>query len=233
VSGRRMTQASQERDERLAREEKADDQFIAYVISWEKWIEVAEELLTASNILGERVIAQYGRWLEVTSEPQEDPEVFARLWTHEDEKLFGVHNLLLAYTMENFLKALYVKRKNAMLREQLAAQYEKRHARRMRGDPCGEEMAMRLAYIPFGLHDLNKIADAAEFRPLADYDRWLFTKFSRWAVWAGRYPVPKGSKDMSERKNTLSSQDPEDTAEMIGRIREAIEECPNPDEDSR
>jgi hypothetical protein len=218
-----------ELDEKLAREEKADRDFITHVLDWNKWIDVAHELFTASTVLGERVKAHYARWLEVSLEPQEDPEVVNRLWRHDDEKLFAVHNLLLAYTMENLLKALLVKRSNADLRERLRSQFEQRAAKRRKGELLRAGEVMRLPRVLFGKnHDLNELADAAKFGPLTSYDRWFFAKFGRWARWAARYPVPTSSRDMNDRKIDLNSDDPVATTKMITRICEAIQECPNP-----
>ncbi|HEV8609078.1 MAG TPA: hypothetical protein VGS98_03305 [Thermoanaerobaculia bacterium] len=205
----------------LERQRRANVEFFEGVLDWRKWVEVADELLVAADVLGERVEIHWSRWERAMEE--RDPAVFQALWAHADEKLFTGHNLLLAYVLENLLKALIVKRFPKDLATRI---FERRGKDAKRNQTDYFDEGMLLPY-PLDIHDLVKLASEAGLS-LNALEEQLLRHFYRWSLWSARYHVPKKSKDMTERKDILSSNDPREVIAMIDRIRAAIKECPEP-----
>lgn len=208
--------------EKRAWKRKARVEFFENVLDWRKWLEVADELLVAADVLGERVNAHWSRWEKAME--GNDPARFQALWDHPDEKLFTGHNLLLAYVLENLLKALIVKKSP----ETLAARiFAKRGKDAKQNEEDFFEQEMKLPPPLAGRHDLVRLANEAGFE-LRGLEQQVLERFTRWVVWSARYPIPTTSREMHDRKIDLHSGDQESVPALIARIRAAIEECPEP-----
>jgi hypothetical protein len=85
--------------------------------------------------------------------------------------VLGVHLMLVAYAIENLLKAALVRRPSHDLRRQVE----------------------RSARLPRQLatHDLSRLAKSLRIDITPD-EHGLLRRLARAATWSGRYPVPKG-----------------------------------------
>ncbi len=131
------------------------------------WIDLAEQLLNAAREL-EPTVAQY--WEDVIA-------------VHRDRKesvslpdYRGVHFMLVAYALENLLKAAIVKSDPAKYRSEASSQQLPRD---LKG------------------HSLIDLAKRAGLK--ADVaEEGLFLRLTRNSVWSGRYPVPIKAADAEQ-----------------------------------
>lgn len=136
-------------------------QFSQRLINVNLWIEKAEELLAAAQVLEAQVDAW---WSTVHLEDGQFVGPQAR------KNIQAPYFMLLAYAIENYLKALVVHRNRESLRNIMLAEIPK--------------------YIKG--HDLVKLARKINFE-LAVHEEELLTRLSRNSIWDARYPVPMDS----------------------------------------
>jgi hypothetical protein len=209
-----------ETEEQQERRIKANALFLVGVLNWRKWVEVADELEAAANVLGERVRVHWARWNKGVPLDQDASAVYEALVNHEDEKLFPGHNLLLAYVMENLLKALLVKKSPDELGKRLLRVFKNSI------DPAIFTDGVMFLPHPLKSHNLVELASEAGLS-LDEWETGTLRRFTRWSTWTARYHVPTKSKDMTGRKRDLRPDDPDNATRMIARIRAEIDEYPD------
>jgi hypothetical protein len=122
------------------------------------WIGKADELIIAANFLEPEVLKY---WSEFKGENSQTMVVPKRKCLQE------AYLLLIAYALENFLKALLVHQNQKTLKGFLHLNLPK--------------------YLHN--HDLIKLASQAGFK-IALPEEELFSRLSRFSMWAARYPLP-------------------------------------------
>jgi len=124
------------------------------------WIAKGEELLAAAKILEADLKP---KWSKVRVKKNKVISAARRL------DIQSVYLMLIAYSIENFCKALLIHRNRESLRNRL------------------------LTRIPNHIkeHDLQKLVNAIQLK-LSVYEQELLARLSRNSIWAARYPVPIG-----------------------------------------
>ena len=160
------------------------------------WIEKAEELFVAAQILEVEVVKYWG---EVRFEGTRLIHASCRKFVQ------GPYFLLIAYTLENYFKALLIHRNRESIRNRVLAKIPK--------------------YI--NEHNLLRLAHAVGMKLNVPEEELLF-RLSNNSIWAGRYPVPADPngiitvRKFSDGKSRLTAYlGPQD----IDRIHAFIERC--------
>ena len=170
------------------------------------WIEKADELISAANLL-EAEALKY--WSEIKVEN-------TRIVSIPNRKNVQVaYLLLIAYALENFLKALLIHQNQKTLKGRL------------------------LQKLPSYLlsHDLIELSSKARFNINVSEEE-LFCRLSRFSIWKARYPVPLYSdalanmKILSDEKAHFTDyykpQDINLIHNIIDRLRKYVEVIPKP-----
>jgi hypothetical protein len=182
------------------KEEKQDEMVElheAILLDAKLWIEKANQLLEVAEILTPHVVVA---------------------WKEKDrEHIKDIHSMLIAFAIENFLKALIVKTQPARVSCEL-----KNH-KEGKGNPC------------IFTHDINKLIKVAGVAEFHD-SRWaqLFTRLTHLAVWGARYPVstaPDGlglpiKTSLGERcilTNLRYEEDPKNLDRVINLLKKKLE----------
>jgi hypothetical protein len=132
------------------------------------WIEKADELIVAANFL-EADALEY--WSEIKVENNQIVSIPNRKNVQE------AYFLLIAYALENFLKALLIHQNQKTLKGWL------------------------LQKLPGYLlsHDLIELASKAKFNINVSEEE-LFCRLSRYSIWKARYPIPLYSDALANMK---------------------------------
>lgn len=131
------------------------DEFIKNVLDHELWIEKADQLLEVASFIEPRI---YETWDEVKNGG------FLK------EHYITTYFMLVAYALENLLKALYIKLNTDSVKKDL-------------------EEKGKLPKAIIG-HDLYRLAKELKVVEMEWGEDSLLQKVSRSAVWFGRYPIP-------------------------------------------
>jgi len=132
------------------------------------WIEKADELISAANLL-EAEALKY--WSEIKIENNQIAGIPKR------KNVQQAYFLLIAYALENFLKALLIHQNQKTLKGRL------------------------LQKLPGYLlsHDLIKLSSKARFN-ISVSEEELFCRLSRFSIWKARYPIPLYSDTLANMK---------------------------------
>ncbi len=132
------------------------------------WIEKADELVSAANILEEEVVKY---WSEIKIENNQ----IVGIPNHKDVQ--QAYFLLIAYALENFLKALLIHQNQKTLKGRL------------------------LQKLPGYLlsHNLIELSSKARFNINVPEEE-LFCRLSRFSIWKARYPIPLYSDALANMK---------------------------------
>jgi len=131
------------------------DRFIKNILDHELWIEKADQLLEVASFVEPRI---YETWDEV------------RKGGFLKEHYITTYFMLVAYALENLLKALYIKLNKDSVKKDL-------------------EEKGKLPEAITG-HDLYGLAKKLEVVEMDWGEEALLQRMSRSVVWFGRYPVP-------------------------------------------
>jgi hypothetical protein len=143
-------------------------QFSGRLTNTRLWIEKADELIVAANLLEAEAL---GYWSEIKVENNQIVSVPNRKNVQE------AYFLLIAYALENFLKALLIHQNQKTLKGWL------------------------LQKLPGYLlsHDLIELASKAKFNINVSEEE-LFCRLSRYSIWKARYPIPLYSDALANMK---------------------------------
>lgn len=164
-------------------------------ISSEKvWRNQAVELIAAANVLESVLRDRFkSRSKEFDKTPNQNPSV------PFPDGMLGVYRMLMAYALENLLKAKWVKLNVRGKRGQLLA----------------------VEKLPKELDDHNLVALAKRIHlDLKDEDEELLHRLTLYSTWAGRYPVPKKFQDLRPRWH--SSSEIRSIKQFVGRIKKQL-----------
>jgi len=142
-------------------------QYKEQVLDWQLWIKQADELLAASMKL-EPSIKKY--WLTATKYFDSIKGTYSPPPGFKPKQLLqGTYFMLMAYAIENLLKAILIK--------QSMEDYERE--------------VMRTHELPKDLkeHDLMALINKTNFK-INQTETNLLSRLCRNSVWQGRYPVP-------------------------------------------
>ena len=140
-------------------------QFSERLTDTKLWIEKADELISAANLLEPEVLKY---WSEIKIENNRIVSIPNRKNVQE------AYFLLIAYALENFLKALLIHQNQKTLKGRL------------------------LQKLPGYLnkHDLVQLASKIRFK-IDVFEEEFLRRLSRFSVWAARYPVPVDSNALA------------------------------------
>jgi hypothetical protein len=143
-------------------------QYSEQLIDTRQWIEKADELIIAANFL-EAEVLKY--WSEIKIENNQIVGIPKR------KNVQQAYFLLIAYALENFLKALLIHQNQKTLNGRL------------------------LQKLPGYLssHDLIELSSKARFN-ISLSEEELFCRLSRFSIWKARYPVPIDSDALANVK---------------------------------
>jgi len=166
------------------------------------WIVKGEELLAAAKILETDLRP---KWSKIRVKKNKVVSAPTGL------DIQSVYLMLIAYSIENFCKALLIHRNRESLKNRL------------------------LTRIPNYIkeHDLQKLVNAIQLK-LSVHEQELLARLSRNSIWAARYPVPtepsgiRAIEQFSDGKNYLtayfSRQDFDRIHRFLDRLRKYVQE---------
>ncbi|MCJ7508031.1 MAG: hypothetical protein MUO85_04780, partial [candidate division Zixibacteria bacterium] len=165
------------------------------------WIRKADELISAANFLEAEVLKFWSEIKIENNQPVSNPN---------RKCLQEAYLLLIAYALENLLKALLIHQNQATLKGFL-------HLR-----------------IPEYLwsHDLIELASKIRFN-IDVFEEELLLRLSRYSIWAARYPVPTGPDGLANMEKLsdgkahfiayYSPKDIDTIHNIINRLRKEVE----------
>jgi hypothetical protein len=139
------------------------------------WIRMADELIDAANVL-EADVVKY--WSEIQLDEHNHP-----VKTSNRKYVQGSYSLLIAYTLENYFKALLIHQNQKDLKGWL------------------------LTKLPGYLNDhvLGRLASKSKFK-LDTSEEELLCRLSRSSIWASRYPIPLEPKKLANVEKLSNGQ---------------------------
>lgn len=140
------------------------------------WVQKSAELLDSARMLEPSVRAVWKSRLDRDSR------------TETPAGVLGIYLMLVAYAVENLLKAALVKSRGAEFAEEVV------QSGRL-------PQAIRQAS-----HNLVDLAGLVDFQLTRD-EEWLMRRLTRAARWSGRYPVPLAVSDHSTREKLSDGTD--------------------------
>ena len=205
-------------EENLEWAEKADREFFDKLLDPKVWVSAADDLLLAASIIRPHVELY---WKNIFDRLQPGADRTPPDWTNS--RLIGALSLLVAYALENLLKALIVKRDDGGIATPLAKKYHAR-AKKRRGKQRVDAKADDFGLPPdLAKHDLNELANLAVVT-LDRFEADLLERLTQAVVWSGRYRIPRGANAYASKGTTTTSSDFEIADRVILRIRHAIVE---------
>jgi hypothetical protein len=180
-------------------------EFSHRLIDTSLWIRNAEELQAAAAVL-EIDIRLY--WSECRVKDNHVIQVSNRKYVQ------GPYSMLMAYSLENYLKAIIIHDKSDSLR------------------------GILLTDLPRYLNDHNLVQLAKQAKVTLDIsEEELLNRLSRFSTWAGRYPIPTGPnalttvRKLSDGKTYLAAylapHDIDRINKFIARLRTTLTERQN------
>ncbi len=177
-------------------------EFSHRLIDTSLWIRNAEELQAAAAVL-EIDIRLY--WSECRVKDNHDIQVSNRKYVQ------GPYSMLMAYSLENYFKAIIIHDKSDSLR------------------------GILLTNLPRYLNDHNLVQLAKQAKVTLDIsEEELLNRLSRFSTWAGRYPIPTGPnalttmQKLSDGKTYLAAylapHDIDRINKFIARLRTTLTE---------
>lgn len=142
-------------------------QYEEQVLDWQLWIKQADELLAASKKL-EPSMKKY--WLTVTKYFDPVKGTYSPPPGFKPKQLLqGTYFMLIAYAIENLLKAILIKQSIEKYKREI-----------MRSHKLPEDLKE---------HDLMVLVNKAKFT-INQTETNLLSRLYRNSIWQGRYPVP-------------------------------------------
>ena len=176
--------------------------FSSRLLNVTEWLKKADDLIDTASLLETKVIQV---WDDLKSEHL-GKEVTPK---HKRTGYFGTYFMLMAFAIENILKAKIISKKRLEFRKFIDQE---------------EKLPTEIKS-----HDLYKLANILNIS-LEAGEEGLLRRLSRSAVWAGRYPVPLKYQDLIAQRYSNGSErgtsaffksDIQRVKELLNKLRNA------------
>jgi len=159
-----------------------EKQYQERLLHWQFWLDKADELVTAARLLEPEI----KRYWENAAAKQIGKSKKKKSGITRYPLLQDIHFMLIAYAIENYLKA-------AILRTD--------------SDKLANEIKVGKKSVPEQIttHDLYKLAKDVGLKPNADEEELLIRLYQS-STWRGRYPVPANREGLRSIQKTADGK---------------------------